>query len=315
MSNVRNFTLLMAVVALAGCAADLDKAPASDGELDDLVIESADLRADRIDTTFRGELAWDELQIETLTRRVPYHTWIFWGTAGRSAFIDLASREGDDMFVALYVQSGNGYRLIALNDDCYSGTLNACLDVVLPEGDHDHYLVLASTYSYIRRGIPTPATYHLRLSCRDGRCNDDDAMACGSRGLPECSRGMYCAFPAGQCGADDRGGRCELVPYACAEIYEPVCGCDGRNYPNPCAAAQHGISVASSGECPVDSACEVSGCSGQLCVEAGADIVTTCEWREEYACYRSASCERQADGRCGWTDTAELRACLDGARL
>jgi eight-cysteine-cluster-containing protein len=58
--------------------------------------------------------------------------------------------------------------------------------------------------------------------------------------------------------------------------------------------------------------CAVAGCSMQLCVSAdeAATIVTTCEYRPEYACYREASCEPQADGQCGWTETAELRQCL-----
>ncbi len=58
--------------------------------------------------------------------------------------------------------------------------------------------------------------------------------------------------------------------------------------------------------------CAVAGCSGQLCVSAleAGDIVTTCEYRAEYACYREASCEPQANGKCGWTDTAELKQCL-----
>ncbi len=56
--------------------------------------------------------------------------------------------------------------------------------------------------------------------------------------------------------------------------------------------------------------CVIGGCSGQLCIEEGDDGVSTCEFREEYACYGSASCERQADGQCGWTQTDELTSCL-----
>ena len=58
--------------------------------------------------------------------------------------------------------------------------------------------------------------------------------------------------------------------------------------------------------------CAVAGCSGQLCVSAdeAGDIVTTCEFRAEYACYREASCEPQANGKCGWTETKELKQCL-----
>jgi hypothetical protein len=62
-------------------------------------------------------------------------------------------------------------------------------------------------------------------------------------------------------------------------------------------------------------ACRVGGCSGQLCVGPGEPDITTCEWRDEYACYRTATCEVQAaSGRCGWTPTPELLACLDGTR-
>jgi hypothetical protein len=56
--------------------------------------------------------------------------------------------------------------------------------------------------------------------------------------------------------------------------------------------------------------CYVGGCSSQLCSDR-TDIASTCEWRDDYACYRTASCERQATGECGWTETAELTACLD----
>ncbi len=57
-------------------------------------------------------------------------------------------------------------------------------------------------------------------------------------------------------------------------------------------------------------ACQPTGCSGQVC--ADRSVITTCEWREEYACYDSATCERQPNGQCGWTQTAELAFCLQG---
>jgi hypothetical protein len=47
---------------------------------------------------------------------------------------------------------------------------------------------------------------------------------------------------------------------------------------------------------------------------ADRDVITTCEYRAEYACYDSATCERQADGNCGWTETVELTNCLEGSR-
>jgi hypothetical protein len=55
--------------------------------------------------------------------------------------------------------------------------------------------------------------------------------------------------------------------------------------------------------------CYVGGCSGQICSDQEGAI-STCEWRDEYACYQTATCERQAGGECGWTETPELMACL-----
>ena len=56
-------------------------------------------------------------------------------------------------------------------------------------------------------------------------------------------------------------------------------------------------------------ACIRSGCSNQVCSDE--PMMTTCEWRPEYACYQKARCERQADGKCGFTQTPELAACLN----
>lgn len=56
--------------------------------------------------------------------------------------------------------------------------------------------------------------------------------------------------------------------------------------------------------------CEKGGCSGTVCTEPGKQVMTTCEYRPEYACYATAHCERQTDGQCGWTQNAELVACM-----
>src|SRR6185503_1454534 len=54
--------------------------------------------------------------------------------------------------------------------------------------------------------------------------------------------------------------------------------------------------------------CFKTGCSGQVC--ADEEVITTCEFRAEYECYKTAKCERQANGKCGFTETPELRRCL-----
>lgn len=59
---------------------------------------------------------------------------------------------------------------------------------------------------------------------------------------------------------------------------------------------------------PVEGTCRPTGCSKQVC--ADKEVATTCEYRPEYSCYKKTACERQPDGRCGWTKTAEFEACM-----
>jgi hypothetical protein len=64
----------------------------------------------------------------------------------------------------------------------------------------------------------------------------------------------------------------------------------------------------SSGNDNQNKPCFKTGCSRQICSDE--EVVTTCEYRSEYDCYKTAKCERQATGKCGFTDTPELRRCL-----
>ncbi len=54
--------------------------------------------------------------------------------------------------------------------------------------------------------------------------------------------------------------------------------------------------------------CKISGCSHEVCGDQ--ELYTICSFKAEYACYTEARCERQSNGRCGWTQTPELTACL-----
>lgn len=54
--------------------------------------------------------------------------------------------------------------------------------------------------------------------------------------------------------------------------------------------------------------CVVGGCSGEVC--ADKEMASACIYKPEFACYRTATCEKQKNGACGWTQTKELASCL-----
>jgi eight-cysteine-cluster-containing protein len=60
----------------------------------------------------------------------------------------------------------------------------------------------------------------------------------------------------------------------------------------------------------VKGGCFVGGCSGQICSDQEG-AMSTCEYRPQYGCYKNATCERQMNGQCGWTQTALLTGCLN----
>jgi uncharacterized membrane protein len=76
-----------------------------------------------------------------------------------------------------------------------------------------------------------------------GAC--DAQTECNSNA--DCSAADYCVFDNGCRGP----GICQPRPRVCApQIFNPVCGCNGRTYGNPCEAARAGVNIASQGSCP-----------------------------------------------------------------
>lgn len=59
--------------------------------------------------------------------------------------------------------------------------------------------------------------------------------------------------------------------------------------------------------------CVLAGCNSELCLEESEarDRMTACVFSKQYGCLRNAKCERQTNGECGFTQTAELKDCLD----
>lgn len=131
--------------------------------------------------------------------------------------------------------------------------------------------------------------------CRDGACVFESPGAlqlgdvCGGFrpvGSPECDAGLFCQHqPGALCGAADAPGECVLIPDVCADIFEPVCGCDGRTYGNACEAAANLTGILERGPCE------------PRCPES-CPVILICQLCEDGSCAEpQVSCND--DGSCG----------------
>jgi hypothetical protein len=114
---------------------------------------------------------------------------------------------------------------------------------------------------------------------------------CGGMAGFGCAGGLYCSYPLeAMCGAADQTGTCEATPEICAEVYQPVCGCNDKTYSNVCDAARDGVSVGKQGECTTPTLADGATCGTRGVVgECGPGL---------YCKYKSACGATDSGGVC-----------------
>lgn len=149
----------------------------------------------------------------------------------------------------------------------------------------------------------TPApngTYNLgdTFKSPDG-CNDCSCSA----------QGILCTLRA--CAPAPGGGTCSYngKTYATGASFPSSDNC------NNCGCQADGNIICTERACapaPTPTDCKKTGCSGEICSDQ--DVASACLWTAAFACYQTATCERQAGGACGFTASAALTQCLATAK-
>lgn len=87
--------------------------------------------------------------------------------------------------------------------------------------------------------------------CVDGSCQESGEFCGGFAGFT-CDSNEWCDYDDSTgtaCGAADGGGTCQGRPENCAQVFDPVCGCDGMTYSNECVANAAGTDILATGPC------------------------------------------------------------------
>ena len=119
---------------------------------------------------------------------------------------------------------------------------------------------------------------------------------------------MISSFGARHQAAISSFDECAAAGNPIQETYPEQCRtADGRTFTNTHQTALTPMNGSMTG-----AGCVPAGCSKEVCVDVAhaSETVSSCVYLPQFECYKTARCERQANGECGWTPTAQLKACL-----
>ena len=78
------------------------------------------------------------------------------------------------------------------------------------------------------------------------------AEDCGGLLSEDCGANHWCDAGPGQCGIDNPPGQCVDIGAVCPDLFQPVCGCDAKTYPNNCERQHSKAQLAHDGKCTTE---------------------------------------------------------------
>jgi hypothetical protein len=125
-------------------------------------------------------------------------------------------------------------------------------------------ILVAGTPRMVPQTEPGGRDYQLVAAQFYLRTLGNPAVTCGGITGTPCPGNQICDVTLrGACQGADLSGVCVAPPDACAEIYQPVCGCDGRTYSNDCERLRARVQIDHEGPCGEGQAC--GGFTGGSC--------------------------------------------------
>ncbi len=118
-------------------------------------------------------------------------------------------------------------------------------------GAPQHYAGKLDELEVFDRALAAADFARIYRAAGAGKCTPAVPMqVCGVPDAEPCAAGQFCDYLlAAGCGLSAAGGLCRPIPEACALVFSPVCGCDGKTCGNACTANAAGIAVSATCAC------------------------------------------------------------------
>ncbi|MBP47336.1 MAG: hypothetical protein CMH53_05305 [Myxococcales bacterium] len=125
-----------------------------------------------------------------------------------------------------------------------------------------------------------------------------------------CPVGEVCVPNVGAC-TGWASGVCKPTVASCPPLDQPVCGCDGKTYPNACEAQKVVVTVKSGGKCPEQVAQPCAGNTGKTCSATEVCDIKGCEASDAGVCTTlPAKCPDGGTQECGCDGNTYPNSCF-----